>query len=319
MLAIETEGLTKEYRRGFFRRRHLALDRLDLQVPEGEVFGFLGPNGAGKSTTFKLLMGLSSPTAGSARILGRDIGSRGARRPAGFLPEDAYFYTYLTGREMLRFYGRLQGIPVPEVRAREDGLLEKVGLAAARDVRLGEYSKGMRQRFGLAQALVADPRVLFLDEPLTGLDPLGRKFLKDLILGLRAEGRTIFFSSHILADAEAICDRVGILISGRLVKCGKIEELLAGTARTFDLAVEGLEAAAVGGLGHQVFKTEGAMVWARIAPGKDPDQAVGEVRAAGGKVRALIPYRESLEEYFVQAAGGAARQGEEGPAKGEGP
>ncbi|MHC4598232.1 MAG: ABC transporter ATP-binding protein [Planctomycetota bacterium] len=304
MPAIETQGLSKEYRRGFFRTRHRALDRLDLAVEEGEIFGYLGPNGAGKSTTFKVLMGLIEPTEGSAKILGEDFRSPGARRNLGFLPEDAYFYAYLTARELLRFYGRLQGLSRGDVEAKEDGLLDRVGLRAAKDVRLGEYSKGMRQRFGIAQALVSDPRLLFLDEPLTGLDPLGRKDLKDLILSLRDEGRTIFFSSHILADAEAICDRVAILLEGRLLEVGALEAMLSGMEKTFDLAVDGLGSEAVAGLGASVVKVEGDTVWARLRPGSDPDEAVSRAREAGGKIRALIPYRESLEEYFVRKAEG---------------
>jgi ABC-2 type transport system ATP-binding protein len=220
----------------------------------------------------------------------------------GFLPEDAYFYSYLTARELLRFYGRLQGMKARDVRAQEDAMLERVGLGASKDVRLGEFSKGMRQRFGIAQALVSDPKLLFLDEPLTGLDPLGRKDFKDLILSLKEEGKTVFFSSHILADAEAICDRVAILRRGRLVKSGGLEALLSGTARSCDLAVEGLDEEALRGLGLSPVKVEGPVVWARLEAGSDADGAVGRVREAGGKLHALIPYRESLEQYFIREA-----------------
>ncbi len=319
MAVIETFDLSKEYRRGFFQRRHRALDRLNLAVEEREIFGFLGPNGAGKSTTFKILMGLIEPTSGSAKILGEDFRARGARRRAGFLPEDAYFYAYLTARELLRFYGRLQGLSRAEVRGREDGLLEKVGLGHARDVRLGEFSKGMRQRFGIAQALVSEPEILFLDEPLTGLDPQGRKDLKDLILSLKEEGKTVFFSSHILADAEAICDRVGILRQGRLVDAGRVEDLLGGRVRSFDLAVEGLSPEAFDPLGLVVRKVEGSVVWARLGGETDPDEAAGSVREAGGRLQALVPYRETLEEYFVRT--GSAGEGgveDEESRKGEG-
>ncbi|MHC4780114.1 MAG: ABC transporter ATP-binding protein [Planctomycetota bacterium] len=310
MAAIETNKLAKEYRRGFFRQRHRALAGLDLAVEEGEIFGFLGPNGAGKSTTFKILMGLIEPTSGSATILGEHFRSAGARRGVGFLPEDAYFYSYLTARELLRFYGKLQGMRSRDVAAMEDGLLDRVGLSAAKDVRLGEFSKGMRQRFGIAQALVSDPKLLFLDEPLTGLDPLGRKDLKDLILSLRDDGKTIFFSSHILADAEAICDRVAILVKGELIEVGAIEDLLSGIERSFDLAVEGLGSEGVEELGAKVVKVEGDTIWARLNAGGDPDAALGKAREAGGKIRALIPYRESLEEYFVRRADGGPQEPE---------
>ncbi|MHC5080431.1 MAG: ATP-binding cassette domain-containing protein, partial [Planctomycetota bacterium] len=190
------------------------------------------------------------------------------------------------------------------------------GLKDAKDVRLGEFSKGMRQRFGIAQALVSDPEVLFLDEPLTGLDPLGRKDLKDLILSLREEGKTIFFSSHILSDAEAICDRVGILLKGHLVECGALASLLAGLSKSFDLAVDGLSSESLGGMPLTVIKVEGATVWTRLEAGADPDAVMEGVKGKGGKIRALIPYRESLEEYFVRTADAAGHScgGGENPA-----
>jgi ABC-2 type transport system ATP-binding protein len=302
MNALDIEGLTKVYRKGFWGKKHTALDGLSLGVAEGEIFGFIGANGAGKTTTFKILMGLTTPTAGSARILGQDIRAGGVRRRVGFLPEEASFYTYLTARELLVFYGRLQGLSPADVRARAEGIFETVGIGHAGDQRLGTFSKGMRQRFGIAQALVADPEILFLDEPLSGLDPAGRKSLKDLLVNLRLRGTTVFFSSHILSDAEAICDRIAVIDRGTLRALGRLDELLESRIRTFEIRVRNLSAEDLSALGavSDAAADDGEGCTLNLSGDEDPDAWVGRIREKGGAVTALIPYRESLEEYFLR-------------------
>ncbi|MBI3809478.1 MAG: ABC transporter ATP-binding protein [Nitrospirae bacterium] len=210
-VVLRTEALSKTFHVGFWGRPLVAVDRLDLEVCEGEVFGFLGPNGAGKTTAMKILMGLMRPTSGRAWILERDLGDVGVKREVGFLPEAPYFYDYLTAQEFLRFYGQLFGLERRVLAKRIEELLQVVGLSEAGHLQLRKFSKGMLQRIGIAQALINDPRLIILDEPMSGLDPIGRREIRDLILRLKQSGKTIFFSSHILHDAELLCDRVGIL------------------------------------------------------------------------------------------------------------
>src|SRR5688572_28375292 len=241
MPAIETEGLTKDYLVGFWRPRpYRALDGLTLSVEAGEVFGFLGPNGAGKSTTLKLLMQLIFPTSGVARILDSAVGDVAMRRRIGFLAENPYYYDYLTAEELLTYFARLFGYSSSDAANRVTSVLDQVGLGAERRMRLRGFSKGMVQRVGLAQALLNEPGVVFLDEPMSGLDPLGRRDVRDLILGLRKRGCTVFFSSHILSDAEALCDRVAIMAQGRLVATGRVSEMVAFAPKGWELVVAGL-------------------------------------------------------------------------------
>jgi len=223
---IEARGLTKEYRDFWGKRKVLALDHLDLDVERGEVFGFLGPNGSGKTTTVKLLLGLLFPTDGYAKVLGEPPGSVEANQRIGFLPEESYLYRFLNAEETLDFYGRLFKIPVRERRRRIDRLIEEVGLGHARKRQLKEYSKGMARRIGLAQALINDPDVVILDEPTTGLDPIGCREIKDLIVSLKDRGKTVFMCSHLLADVEDVCDRIAILFQGELEVMGRVDELL---------------------------------------------------------------------------------------------
>src|SRR5689334_25140996 len=226
MAAIEILGLEKTYMVGFWRKRpKRALEPLQLTVEEGEIFGFLGPNGAGKTTTLKMLMGLVYPTAGSARILGMEISDPRVRAQIGFLPEHPYFYDYLTGRELLEYYGRLSGMPSTGRSDKISEMLAQVGLADASDVQLRKYSKGMLQRVGIAQAILHDPKVVFLDEPMSGLDPMGRREVRDLIAQLNQDGKTVFFSTHILSDAEALCDRVAVINKGELKGIGVVADL----------------------------------------------------------------------------------------------
>src|SRR5436309_2009336 len=241
MPALATYDLTKDFPVGFWRKRpYRALDRLTLEVREGEVFGFLGPNGAGKTTTLKLLMQLVFPTAGRAEILGRPLGDLAVKRRVGYLPENPYFYDYLTAEELLMYFGALFGYDAAERRKRTIRLLDQVGIAGERRLQLRKFSKGMLQRVGIAQALVNDPDVVIFDEPMSGLDPLGRRDVRALILSLRDRGCTVFFSSHVLSDAEALCSRVAILAKGRLVATGKLTDILAFQVRGWEVIASGV-------------------------------------------------------------------------------
>src|ERR1700752_949816 len=239
MPAVEITNLTKDYEIGFFRKRRVrAMDNLSLSIDEGQIFGFLGANGAGKTTTLKLLMRLIFPTAGSARILGHDIQDVRMHRRIGYLPENPYFDDYLTARELLEYCAELFGFPVAERGKRAADLLARVKLDEKRwDTQLRKFSKGMLQRVGIAQALVNDPEIVFLDEPMSGLDPLGRRDIRALILGLREAGKTGFFSSHILSDAEALCSRVAIVAGGRLATCGSLAEMRGLEVRGWEMAM----------------------------------------------------------------------------------
>ncbi len=228
MEVIRTTGLTKEYIHGVEQAKIKALDGLNLEVQEGEVFGFLGPNGAGKTTTIKILVGLMRPTSGTARLFGQEISNSSIRSKIGFLPETPFFYEYLTGFEILSFYGKLFSLPKNEIRERVDALLNQVGLTSSAHLQLRKFSKGMLQRIGIAQALINNPELIILDEPMSGLDPIGRREMRELILTLKAQGKTLFFSSHIIHDVEMICDRVGILAKGKLLQVGRLDEVREG-------------------------------------------------------------------------------------------
>lgn len=242
-MVITTEGLTKEFRVGFRMKRVLALDGLNLKVEEGEIFGYIGPNGAGKTTTLKIMMGLIYPTSGNVQIFGRDVKDVNIKMDIGFLPEAPYFYDYLTAREFLDFYGQLFDLGKNERKRRNEELLDMVDLRLAKDTQLRKFSRGMLQRIGIAQALINDPKLVILDEPMSGLDPVGRTKIRDVILRLKDEGKTVFFSSHILSDVEMICDRVGILVNGRLKEVGKLEELLGERESLEDLFMEEVRSA----------------------------------------------------------------------------
>src|SRR5687767_14933252 len=243
MDAIRTEALTKHYRVGFWRPRpYVALDALTFAVHQGEVFGFLGPNGAGKTTTLKLLMQLIYPTSGRAEILGRPVGDVLVRRRIGYLPATPYFYDDLTAEELLVYLARRFGLGAAEGRQRASRLLDTVGIGTERRFQLRKFSKGMVQRVGIAQALINEPELVFLDEPMSGLDPLGRREVRELILRLRDRGCTVFFSSHVLSDAEALCSRVAILAKGRLAAIGSLDELTSVGSRGWELVVSGLTA-----------------------------------------------------------------------------
>ncbi|MFA4910262.1 MAG: ABC transporter ATP-binding protein [Desulfobacteria bacterium] len=242
-MVITTEGLTKEFRVGFRMKRVLALDNLNLKVEEGEIFGYIGPNGAGKTTTLKIIMGLIYPTSGNVQIFGRDIKDINIKMDIGFLPEAPYFYDYLTAREFLDFYSQLFGLGKKERERRIEELLDMVDLRLVKDTQLRKFSRGMLQRIGIAQALINDPKLVVLDEPMSALDPVGRTKIRDVILRLKDEGKTVFFSSHILSDVEMICDRVGLLVNGKLKEIGKLEELLGERESLEDLFMEEIKSA----------------------------------------------------------------------------
>jgi len=308
--AIETDSLTKDFLVGFWRPRpYRALDGLSLTVEPGEVFGFLGPNGAGKSTTLKLLMQLIYPTAGQARILGKPVGDVAVRKRIGFLAENPYYYDYLTAEEVLAYFARLHGLTGATVKERVRRVLDEVGIGAERRLRLRQISKGMLQRVGLAQALLNEPEVIFLDEPMSGLDPLGRRDVRDLILGLRAKGCTVFFSSHILSDAETLCSRVAIMAQGRLVATGRVSEMVAFAPKGWELVVAGLSDAMQAQLASRV-QAMSALSAGRytIQLGVDqhPEGLMNEITASGARVESLNPVRDTLEDYFVQQVRAAA-------------
>src|SRR3954451_7682754 len=305
MPALATYELTKDYAIGFWRKRpYRALDRLTLEVGTGEVFGFLGPNGAGKTTALKLLMQLVYPTGGDAEILGRPLGDRSVKQRIGYLPENPYFYDHLTAEELLVYYASLFGIRGAERAARARRLLDEVGVGAERRLQLRKFSKGMLQRVGIAQALINNPELVILDEPMSGLDPLGRRDVRTLILRLRDSGTTVFFSSHVLSDAEALCSRVAILAKGRLVAAGRLTDMLALRARGWELVVAGANDALIASLSSRVRRT------VRISEGRytlelplepPPEQLLGELTAGGAHLTSLNPIRETLEDVFVQS------------------
>jgi ABC-2 type transport system ATP-binding protein len=307
---VRVTDVVKEFRSGAGLRKKRVLDGISFGVREGEIFGFVGPNGAGKTTALKILMGLIRPTSGRAEILGHDVGETDFRRHVGFLPESPYFYEYLTGREILGFYARLSGVPRALRGGRVEALLSQVGLEAAADVRLRTYSKGMLQRIGIAQALVHDPRVVFLDEPMSGLDPLGRKEIRDLIVKLRAEGKTVFMNTHILSDVELACDRVAIIARGRIVHEGSIDAFEGGGERLSDLVLGAVPASVAAAL-EERFAAQlhpvGDRIEARVRE-KDVDAVLRVALESGASVVSITPHRVSLESVFLSAieAGEAA-------------
>ena len=303
MTPIRTDGLTKEFRLGLGRQRVVALDRLNLEVHQGEIFGFLGHNGAGKTTTIKLLLGLLAPTAGQAWILDRPIEDVTIKQQVGFLPEAPYFYEYLTAEEFLTFYGQLFGLGGAPLTKKVEELLEMVALTDARRLQLRKFSKGMLQRIGLAQALINDPALVVLDEPMSGLDPIGRRDVRDIILSLKEEGKTVFFSTHILPDVEMICDRVGILVRGRLRAVGTVQDLVgtSGVA-SVEMVVAGLTDAGIQEAERQGGKVlrRGAQVLLRLDDPSRVDSLVDLVRRSGGRLVSLVPQKRTLEDLFLE-------------------
>jgi len=305
MAAIEIDQLTKDYETGFWRKRQVrALDGLSLSVEQGQIFGFLGANGAGKTTTLKLLMRLIYPTAGSARILGRDISDVSMHSRIGYLPENPYFYDYLTAREFVTYCGELFGLDRAARERRAEELLTRVNLEKKSwDRQLRKFSKGMLQRVGLAQVLVNDPEVVFLDEPMSGLDPVGRREVRDLIASLRGDGKTVFMCSHILSDIEVLCDSVAILRRGRLAHAGSLEDLRARESSVIEVIAAGADAREL-----QNHLRDGARITStpsglriEVSDEKEVDVIIAAIRKANGKLVSVQPVRQSLEDLFVDS------------------
>jgi ABC-2 type transport system ATP-binding protein len=304
---VTVDHLSKIFKVGFWGRRVTAVDELSLNVQRGEIYGFLGPNGAGKTTTIKMLMGLIYPSRGTAHLFGRPVGDQSAKAKVGFLPESPYFYDYLTSREFLRFYGHLFGLLGATLEKRIDELLELVSMTHARDLQLRKFSKGMLQRVGIAQALINDPELVILDEPMSGLDPIGRKEVRDLILRLKESGKTVMFSSHILHDAELLCDRVAMIMKGKLVACGQVSELIDhGTTQEVEMVVDRLPPEGIEELRPLAIKTvlHGERVMTIFASQRQVDEALEVLRVHKAKLVSLVPHKASLEDLFIRKAKG---------------
>ncbi len=306
-IAVEIKNLTKDYETGFLKKKTMrALDDLTLNVKSGRIFGFLGGNGAGKTTTIKILMSLLYPTSGSAKILGHDISDVQIRYSIGYCPENPYFYDYLTARELMNYFSELFGYDSANRRRKTEELLVRVGLEETHwNKQLRKFSKGMLQRVGLAQSLINEPKIVFLDEPMSGLDPIGRREVRELIAGLRDAGTTVFMSTHILSDIEALCDEVAILRKGRLAAVGHLDDLLAksGEHQTFEINVTGTSAEA---LTQQMTQLNGVEISAKpngasvqVVNEDDIEKILQITRNAGGKLISIQPVRQSLEELFV--------------------
>lgn len=296
MKVIEIKDLTKIYSSPFMRRKSIGVNGLNMDVEEGEIFGLLGPNGAGKTTTLKIITGLLKPSSGSVTIFG-GIDSILARKRMGFLPENPTFYRHLNGLELLRFYSRLYDKNPKKSELEE--ILELVGLKNETNKRISSYSKGMIQRIGFAQAIAGDPDLLILDEPLGGLDPIGRRELKDLIQKLTSLGKTILLSSHILTDVEALCDRVGIIIEGKMKKIGHLREILKSDICYTDIEIENLlEIEWLKGYGR--IKKEGEALYLRTSDEEKRDEVIRLISQRGGRIISVVPQRQSLEEHFLR-------------------
>lgn len=314
MAAIEISGLEKTYSVGFLRKRKVrALRPLNLTVEEGEVFGYLGANGAGKTTTLKLLMGIIFPTGGSARILGLDYRDPGVRAQIGFLPEQPYFYDHLTAAELLEYYAQLSGVSAAERKRRVPRMLERVGLPDVSGLPLRKFSKGMMQRVGIAQAVLHDPKVVFLDEPMSGLDPIGRREVRDLMQSLKDEGKTIFFSTHILSDAEALCDRVAVLHQGELRCVEKVSALTTAKHDLMEVLWQGDAALSkdLAALGAEC-RITGDQVRA-VVPEAKLNAALDLLRNHRARLISVIPVRTTLEDYFLERLAGSAGSQEAKP------
>jgi ABC-2 type transport system ATP-binding protein len=300
MEVIRTEGLTKTYKSGL--KKIQALAGIDLSVERGEIFGFLGPNAAGKTTTIKILMHLTFASSGKAWIFGSEVGSRAVKQRIGYLPEHPAFYPNLTGIELLSFYGRLFGLGARKSRERVGELLSLVGLKDAGRLAVGSYSKGMLQRIGMAQSLINDPEVVILDEPLAGVDPVGRKSLRDMILQLKEMGKSVFFSTHILQDVELICDRVAILIKGGIVSVGRLDQILTEEIESIEITAKNVSSDGVKAIREIALNVIGSSDKCMIVV-KD-EETLEKIQATlgihGGKIASIIPRAKTLEEHFIE-------------------
>jgi len=302
---VEIRGLTKTFEVGFFRKKVEAVRGVDLEVRPGEIFGVLGPNGAGKTTTIKILLGLVFPTKGTVKLFGRERPGPDQMRRLGYLPESPYVYQYLRAHEFLDLCGRLCGMSAADRKRRSDEVIAKVGLAHATDRPIGKFSKGMTQRIGLAQALLHDPELLILDEPMSGLDPIGRKEVRDLVLEEKRRGKTVLFTSHILTDVETLCDRVAIVNRGKVTAYGALDTLLKPEVRRTELEIEGLSSeleAELVALGAKVTGRHGGAVHVVIEGEEARGPVVARAVSGGARLRALAEHRETLEELFLRDA-----------------
>ena len=311
--AVKIEDLSKDYEVGFWRKRKVrALDGLSLAVSGGQIFGFLGGNGAGKTTTIKILMSLLFPTSGSAEILGRCISDVRMHRSIGYCPENPYFYDYLTARELMNYFGELFGMDTAARTKKTEELLSAVGLEEKSwNKQLRKFSKGMLQRVGLAQALINDPEIVFLDEPMSGLDPIGRREVRELIAGLRERGTTVFMSTHILSDVETLCDEVAIMRGGRLSQTGRLADLLARDhdRRVFEITAAGIDPTLVDVPGAIVVK-KGSGVSIEVDDDEDVERVLAYIRGNGGKLISVQPVKQSLEELFLDSRSAEAKSPE---------
>ena len=299
---IAVARLGKVYRSGFRMKRVQALKDISLEIERGEIFGFLGPNGAGKTTLIKILMGLTEPTSGTALVFGRPPRDAAAKARLGFLPESPYFYDHLTAREFLQLAAQLSGVTSADVAGRVTGLLRLLRMEHSAGVQMRNFSRGMLQRVGIAQALVADPELVVLDEPMGGLDPVGRKEFRDIIIDLRERGKTVFFSTHILSDVEMICDRVGIIIDGRIVEVGRLNQILTDAAESIEVTVRGVTGRTqkiLERVSQHAIKS-GDELLLTVRNDEDVDKIMAICREVGGiRVVGLVPHRKTLEEYFM--------------------
>jgi len=298
-MILRTEGLTKVFAVGP-GKRVTAVDDLSLVVEAGEIFGFIGPNGAGKTTTIKMLMGLIFPTRGRALVFDAPIPSKASKARIGYLPENPSYHEFLTGAEALRFFATLGEVPRADQQKRCDELLALVGLEEARDRQIRKYSKGMQQRLGIAQALVSDPAFVVLDEPMSGLDPIGRKEMRDLILLLKRRGKTVFFSTHILPDVESLCDRVGVIHSGKLLEVGRLGHLLSPRLTSVELTAVVPEKAREPLAKGRVIARDGDLFTVSFEDEPSAEEAMKGALAAGGRIVAFTPHRETLEDFFMR-------------------
>jgi ABC-2 type transport system ATP-binding protein len=303
--AVEVRDLEKTFRPEVFGKPVTALRGVSFDVPEGQCFGYLGQNGAGKTTTLKILTGLMTPTRGEARLLGEPAGDAASRRSLGYLPENPYFYEHLTPVEALAFYGRLSGVSAADVKARTPELLRRVAIDDVATRRIRGFSKGMRQRLGLAAALIAEPPLLLLDEPLSGLDPQGRHLVKEIVLSERRAGRTVFLCSHVLADVEELCDRVVVIHGGQVVRDGSIADLLDSAPKSFELVADGVPDALRDRIAAaaSLCRVAANRITAQLPGDQLGPELASAVHAAGGRVLSLVPERESLETWFVRLTG----------------
>jgi len=301
-MVIEVENLVKDFRDHFWKRKKRILDGVSFSVEEGSIYGFLGPNGAGKTTAIKIMMGLLFPTSGSARILDHDVSKVNFKKHIGYLPESPYFYDYLKAGEFIRFYADLFGIEKTEINRRVNRLLKEVGLENSEDVQLRKFSKGMLQRIGLAQALVNDPKLLVLDEPMTGLDPMGRKKIRDVILKCKEEGKTIFFSSHILSDVEMICDQVSIIVEGKIEDSGYLKDLLNPKVLFYEIQVDKENKSKLGSelLKDSKYIERGKSLFIKVSDENELRNISASFIDKGIDILSVIPIKETLEDLFVK-------------------